>query len=529
MMSNLDGHTSELRCSLPMTILDGRLLDEARAGGRWVRRVVLGEHVQGEGDGVSAGIFGEGEPGEGDEGETLPSYNAHVRDRVANAFLPAGSTVRVANPYVSPTANSAPLLSPALGGTSASWLPANLNVNVNMPCSGMTSSPHIHAPSTNVLDWVNSELISRSPRSTSNPASRVPSRLVSRAPSPERRVGGHGAGSGGATAAVSPGVSGPETYTHSPPASRTRGTLLNITMKSLPSGWLSGASRSGSYSSLVGMGHGHGHGLGMTSTMSAGAGASGSGSGAHGHSRSYGNLGLQLQPLDYGPGHGYSRSRPVFSVGGSGAHTPYFSGTHSPHSPRTPPAELPESAIWGRGLSEMNPSSGVPYHPPHPPRAATDPGIGRFFVDDLDGGEDESRGVVVDGSTGADDVNAAPDYRVASQGFIGGVPPLSSLAGLPSYEEAAVSGHQGSPRSGLHDGRRSSSHDGLHPILQHRPHSSPHQGPRSSLHGESHTNPYDGPHPSLHDRPPPAENVRDGNVHIQSTVPRRTEEGGEES
>ncbi|KAJ8590148.1 hypothetical protein M405DRAFT_179992 [Rhizopogon salebrosus TDB-379] len=177
----------------------------------------------------------------------------------------------------------------------------------------------------------------------------------------------------------------------------------------------------------------------------------------------------------------------------------------------------------------MNPLSGVPHHPPHPPRAATDPGIVRFFVDDLDGGEDESRGVVVDGSTGADDVNAAPDYRVASQGFIGGVPPLSSLAGLPSYEEAAVSGHQGSPRPGLHDGRRSSSHDDLHPILRHRPHSSPHQGPRSSLHGESHTNPYHGPHPSLHDRPPPAENVRDGDVHIQSTVPRRTEEGGEES
>jgi hypothetical protein len=68
------------------------------------------------------------------------------------------------------------------------------------------------------------------------------------------------------------------------------------------------------------------------------------------------------------------------------------------------------------------------------------PGIGRFFVDDLDGGEDESRGVVVDGSTGADDVNAAPDYRMASQGFIGGVPLLWSLAGLPSYEKAAVSG-----------------------------------------------------------------------------------------
>jgi hypothetical protein len=30
-----------------------------------------------------------------------------------------------------------------------------------------------------------------------------------------------------------------------------------------------------------------------------------------------------------------------------------------------------------------------------------------------------------------------PDYSIASRGFIGGVPPLSSLQGLPSYEEAA--------------------------------------------------------------------------------------------
>jgi hypothetical protein len=157
-----------------------------------------------------------------------------------------------------------------------------------------------------------------------------------------------------------------------------------------------------------------------------------------------------------------------------------------------------------------------------------DPGI-RFFVDDLDGGEDESRGVVVDGSTGADDVNTAPDYRMASQGFIGGIPPLSSLAGLPSYEEAVVSGHQGSPRSGLHNGRRSSSHDGLHPILQHRPYSSPHQGPRSSLHGESHTNPYDSPHPSLHDRRATSSRERAGRECPHSVDSAERKEGGKAS
>ncbi|OAX35691.1 hypothetical protein K503DRAFT_745532 [Rhizopogon vinicolor AM-OR11-026] len=551
LMSNLDGHTSELRCSLPITILDGRLLDEARAGGRWVRRVVLGEYVQGEGEGASAGIFGEGEPGEEEEGETLPSYNAHVRDRVANAFLPAGSTVRVANPYISPTSNMAPLVSPIQDSTSTSWPPVNLTVNVSQ--SGTSSPLHPnghgntlpHAPSPNVLDWVNSELLSRSPHTPSDSASQVPSRLISRAPSPERRIGwgtgagaGAGAGTGGASAAVSPAVSGPETYTHSPPASRTRGTLLNISMKPLPSGWLGGGSRSGSYSSLVGLGHGHGHGHGHGLGMTSSAGASGSGSGGLVQSRSFGNLALQLQPLDYGSVPGHSHSRPTPSVGGSGAHTPHFSGTHSPHSPRTPPAEIPESAIWGRGFTEINPSSSMPYHPQ---RTATDPGLGRFFVDDLDGGEDDG---VVDGSVGADDVNAAPDYRVASQGFIGGVPPLSSLAGLPSYEEAAGSGvragQQGCRRSSLHDGRLSSSrngphsslydgrhsnpHDDLHPILHHRPYSSPHHMPRL------HSNPDDGPHPGVRDGPHPTRerDEPNGEVALQLTVPRMMD-GGEES
>ncbi len=28
-----------------------------------------------------------------------------------------------------------------------------------------------------------------------------------------------------------------------------------------------------------------------------------------------------------------------------------------------------------------------------------------------------------------------PDYRIAARGFIGGVPPLTSMRGLPSYED----------------------------------------------------------------------------------------------
>jgi len=40
-----------------------------------------------------------------------------------------------------------------------------------------------------------------------------------------------------------------------------------------------------------------------------------------------------------------------------------------------------------------------------------------------------------------------PDYSIASRGFIGGVPPLESMRGLPSYEEAAREGAQRTPSS----------------------------------------------------------------------------------
>jgi hypothetical protein len=38
-------------------------------------------------------------------------------------------------------------------------------------------------------------------------------------------------------------------------------------------------------------------------------------------------------------------------------------------------------------------------------------------------------------------ISEVPDYSVASRGFMGGVQPLSSLIGLPSYEESARVGH----------------------------------------------------------------------------------------
>jgi hypothetical protein len=105
--------------------------------------------------------------------------------------------------------------------------------------------------------WSNAELEygPRSPHSNSDPTGQVPSR------SPERRVCGtmglpvaicprfaqrcSGCSISSSETHRSPVVSGPETYTHSPPASRTQGTLLMVAMKPLPSGWPTGSQGAG--------------------------------------------------------------------------------------------------------------------------------------------------------------------------------------------------------------------------------------------------------------------------------------------
>ncbi|KAF9542197.1 hypothetical protein CPC08DRAFT_730675 [Agrocybe pediades] len=220
---NRDGHLSELRCSLPVIILDGRLKDEARDASLLSRRLMI----------RSAGLVSQVHPGadeeawglthhlvrpyhahhhhhadgstpdEGDhdlEGEgdrELPSYTAHVRDRVANMFLPEAATVRVSNPWVnhmgSGTASPA---SPALGvdvdplavaaaataasasgsgpgsggGAGSSGLGAP-GVGVDSQVSLAGAAPGLHpmaqlpqsgsmgSGATTPLEWVNSELM----------------------------------------------------------------------------------------------------------------------------------------------------------------------------------------------------------------------------------------------------------------------------------------------------------------------------------------------------------------------------------
>ncbi|KAH8107888.1 hypothetical protein BXZ70DRAFT_1069158 [Cristinia sonorae] len=281
MIGNRDGHTSELRCSLPFMILDHKLLDEARAATLATRRLVLGpSDIEG---GQAVGTHGENADFDAEDDMELPSYPAHVRDRVANVFMPETGVLRVTNPWV------AQGVSPVMPWSEAS---SGLQSPVEtLPVVGHTSPrPRSQLPSNpsngnTELDWVNSELLlsltqhpetphavlesnrsrrsnqqhTRSPPSESDVASpsgpnslfgsRRGSRTNSRAPSPDRNTNGNG------THTPS------ETYVHhSNTASRHSHGLFHISMKpfaSLTNGFGLG-SRTASHSNLQNhLPHGH--------------------------------------------------------------------------------------------------------------------------------------------------------------------------------------------------------------------------------------------------------------------------------
>jgi arrestin-related trafficking adapter 4/5/7 len=219
---NRDGHTSELRCSLPLHLLDYRLLDEARSYTAATRRLLLG---------------GPEEPIEEPEEVQLPSYMAHVRDRVANMFLPDASTMRVRNPWivqgVSPTINAELLV------RSGHSTPLEAHAFSHLP----------HAPrsgSDSPLDWVDSELLlslsqdhpvhadlqhmnsptdpPSVPHSRPSSRNRGTSRFSSRSASPDHDRELH--------AFTQIPVSSPhETYVHTGNASRRLHSILNASMK----------------------------------------------------------------------------------------------------------------------------------------------------------------------------------------------------------------------------------------------------------------------------------------------------------
>jgi arrestin-related trafficking adapter 4/5/7 len=324
---NPDGHTSELRCSLPLHILHPCLLDEAIASTRTTRRLLLGDSEEEQAE---------------DADNVLPSYNAHLRDRVANMFLSDVVTLRVSNPWVLQNR------SPVIGGHET---PATQPSASPVEAQHFSHLPNVPSPEeSSPLHWVNYELLlslsenrpdalpgpdtsnlqsstdsgssSRNSRQNSRPVSlfmsntrpnsTMPSHANSRASSPER----------GERAATS------ETYVHGE----------------------SQASRA------------------LPSVFKAG-----------------------LKPL--------STIAPPWLPTRS-ASLPFVPTLTHPVTPLTPEAA---SSAQSHALARMV----------RPPSVSDAELLHRAFT-------------------------AVPDYEVASRGFLGGgVTPLSSMQGLPSYEEAS--------------------------------------------------------------------------------------------
>ncbi|KAI0630418.1 hypothetical protein C8Q77DRAFT_1219962 [Trametes polyzona] len=277
LIGNLDGHTSELRCSLPIHVLDHRLADEARAATLATRRLLLGAT---DVDGGQAVLDNADE----EDGEALPSYPSHVRDRVANAYLPDSAAMRVANAWVvngiSPTiperSANTPGAPPAFSETSsgaqspATWETWQIGPGLQRPPRS-EHLPHEPQPGAHPLEWVNTELLlslgreapeapptlplqrqtppSRTPPESMQPSrhgsrfpsrrgSRANSRANSRAASPERNSSDQGSADGrspadGSTLSQSHSrSSSQETFVHShSTASRNMHGLFHIAMK----------------------------------------------------------------------------------------------------------------------------------------------------------------------------------------------------------------------------------------------------------------------------------------------------------
>ncbi|KAJ7173605.1 hypothetical protein C8R46DRAFT_1255923 [Mycena filopes] len=198
-VTNVDGHLSELYCSLPITLLDSQLLNEARAHTKLARQLLVG------------GPEVRPEPQDTNE---LPSYVSHVRDRVANMFLSEGNTMRVTNPWIQ--SGVSPILVEGGKQKPANARPLELFSDTNPRYEPDPERPLF-------LDWVNAELL------ISHGSTRMPSSFPPASPPAEDALaaadcdGTRTPGTPGAdhpTTPPTPAADGIATYTHASNATR---------------------------------------------------------------------------------------------------------------------------------------------------------------------------------------------------------------------------------------------------------------------------------------------------------------------
>jgi hypothetical protein len=202
-VTNADGHLSELFCSLPIILLDSHLLNEARSHTKVARQLLIGGP--------------EIQPESLSDANELPSYVAHVRDRIANMFLSDGNTMRVMNPWIQ--LGVSPILSEGPNPCSDNATPLEVISDTN--------NAYIPDPEHPVfLDWVNAELLISQGATKMAPGANPCAEDAA-----EGGVGTHTPVSDHPPTPPTPPADGIATYTHASNTSRALPQLFTIHME----------------------------------------------------------------------------------------------------------------------------------------------------------------------------------------------------------------------------------------------------------------------------------------------------------
>ncbi|KIO28497.1 hypothetical protein M407DRAFT_181294 [Tulasnella calospora MUT 4182] len=370
-LSNTDGHTSELRCALPLHILSHTLLDEARAASMQTRAILFG------GEDV--------EPTQ----TILPSYAAHIQDRIANA-LDAVAPSRLAP---NPLHNLDGLLASAGAGPSSSAYhrgraPASHSASAT-PSAG-PSTPGEEVPQPELMDTGLLLSLGESGgaaflRNTAPAMGSPLSRSETTPPDSRRSSFRTGSRVGGGSSRTSSRATSPE-----PPESAE-----------LPA-----------VSSSVGSN-----------------GASGGGSKSFFSLKPFTNLANKIASAN-------SKSmsqihNPASSASGSASSAQPASNPTSP--------KLLSRALGTRSRPPSNSNLRAEFAAGNPPASQQPPANQLEMLSDL--------------------LSRVPDYERATQGFLGGgVPPLDTYAGLPTYNEVESVSRVRSDGALLQAGRSESGH-----------------------------------------------------------------------
>ena len=447
---NLDGHTSELRCALPLHILSSVLSEEARLASSGTRSLLFGP------SGVLVPAA------EGIQQVDLPSYGEHILDRVANIEnANSGSNLAASGHNSSVTAASfarspwaTPMTSPQRSpghqtdvlGRSNCYFPEHNMRTINWADSELLNTLEMSLPEHQQYQ---SEISQRSSSqgsshnvspAVSRPGSRPPSRPSSR---PTSRAGSPTRGDSANNQPVPPHTSQPSRSQVTPPSS---------SLADQSHGAQAQKSSSGFFNMHLPKPLKPFTSLGGTSSHSSSA--------ENLQERAHSTGGLS------GLFHHGHRAPPTRQHS-AGFHETSMTPQHSP--PPTNKTSFPAGSSGNHGDVAYGVSAALEAHQEQQTRRNKGKGKKRGGIfasmhadeeEEDDEDDEDTRNAQDDHShshththththpphldsevpldeTGSQYLSQVPSYEVARRGFLGGgVPPLSLSIGLPSYDES---------------------------------------------------------------------------------------------